>query len=122
MFCEKCGNELPQDGVVCPQCGYQSSPKVYQPQPQAPIYYGNGMRATGLQQNFWAWLIGAAVSFFLSVVMTGVGFFKMINANEDYVLSRDYSYLAFFILTVAFVVLGVGFLIIYYHQKSSPRR
>lgn len=55
MFCEKCGNQLPEDANICPNCGspiigaaqaqaqpqYRQAPPQYQQQPQyqqAPQY------------------------------------------------------------------------------------
>lgn len=41
-FCENCGNEIGQLGVMCPRCGHQTgSPSGAAPGiPQAPVAYG----------------------------------------------------------------------------------
>lgn len=138
MFCKKCGAEIGPD-FLCPSCGFQNvisqEADIELQTSQICINVDEGTssnvkRPTVIIRNK-LWAVLSAVMFIISIIPFYKGYDKMTNyysSDTFYSLNRNayvggdaYNYIinagyatAFFVLSVGFALLGIGFLIVYY--------
>lgn len=138
MYCKRCGTQLLEGAVTCPQCGQQmvipentsspaDQPTVREEKPN------ESSEASGAQKlSVWCWLAITSLACGCFTFYKGID--KMIHYNAgdrypyepvnayvggdayNYIINSNYA-ASFFVLTAMFVLAAVGLLIVHYLAK-----
>lgn len=136
MYCKKCGSEIKEGEVQCPNCGTEI--QCRNENCGAELVKGDNLDENHLESKYKlsAWCCGAIVSLICGCFTFYKGIDKMVNydsgdyypykAANAYVGGDAYNYIingtyatAFFVLTAMFVMAALGLMMIHYISRGK---